>query len=319
MTDPIPHQPLVQKALAVREQVLERLHRGQLIYERDIATLAHELDILSRLNQPAPTARLLTAMGAIELQLGHFSAAYDYVTSSLSFYQEAGDHERTISGHSNLGEVLRLWGKPDEALAHYEKARDMARQVENWELLALIVNNIGMVHLEQRHPEAALGLLREALDYSARVPRNPSIKSIQGEAWGGIARASLALNDYTEAWQAAQRSRQIAEELNHTSELGFAYRILGIVASQLTPNAESGDASQYFKRSRELFQASNAQVEYARTLVAEARWRLAEGDTVLARAQLAEAETLFEELKLPIEAYEAHSLREHSAPLTRTA
>ena len=168
----------------------------------------------------------------------------------------------------------------------------MARQAENWQLLALIVNNIGMVHLEQRHPEAALSLLREALDYCERVPRNPSIRSIQGEAWGGIARASLALSDYTEAWQAAQRSRQLAEELNHTSELGFAYRILGIVACQLTSSADAEpvDASQYFKRSRELFQASNAQVEYARTLVVEARWRLAQADIALAREQLAEAD-----------------------------
>jgi len=320
MTDQVRFQPLIQQALAVREQVLERLHRGDLVYARDIAALAHELNILSRLNQPAPMARLLTAMGAIELQLGHFSAAYDFVMASLKFYQEAGDQDRTISGYSNLGEVLRLWGKPDEALKHYEKAREMALQTENWEILALIVNNIGMVHLEQREPRAALHLLRQAMEYSERVPRTLSVKNTQGETWGGIARACLELDDYTQAWQAAQRSRQIAEELNRPGDMGLAYRILGIVACQLeaSPDQESVDASQYFKRSRELFQASGARAEYARTLVLEARWRLTERDIPLARQQLAEAETLFEELKLTAEALEAHALHEQTA-LNRTA
>lgn len=317
MTDQAPYQPLIQKALAVREQVLERLHQGQLVYERDFPALKHELDLLSRLNQPGPMARLLTAMGAIELQLGHFSAAYDFVIRSLNLNLEIGDNDRVISGYNNLGEVLRLWGKPDEALKYYEQAREMAIQTENWAVLALISNNIGMVHLEQHQPKVALELLRQALEYSERIPPKQSIKTTQGETWGGIARASLELNDFAQAWQAAQRARQIAEELNRPGDLGNAYRILGIVASQMAATADQTPAAiaQYFKRSRELFQASGAQADYARTLLVEARWRLSLGDTLLAYQQLAEAETRFEDLNLPAEAQEARDLRmQFSAP-----
>lgn len=294
---------LIQKALAVRQQIVDRLLQGKLDYERDMLILAHELETMARLNETFAIGRLFTAMGAIELQRGHFIAAYDYMVASLDSFQAINDENQTISALSNLGEVHRQWGKHEEAIDYFEQARAMARKAENWRLLALIVNNIAMIRLEDGDTEQALTLLNRALDYAKR---GDGPYDFQSEMYRVLAEAELRQGNTETAWQSAERALELAQHYNRSQDIGAAYRTLGIIAAKTGQGQESPEA--YFKNSRDLFRAGHNQAEDARTMVAEAEWNAANGQLDVARSKLADAMQTFERLKLSAEVEKAQAL-----------
>lgn len=297
------HNPLVQKALAVREQIRTRFENGQLVYERDMRNLAHELDLMYRLGETFVVGRLFTLMGAIEFHRGNFIAAYDFTQSALFCYEEVQDPRQITTTLSNMGEIYRQWGRHDEALDYYEKAHDMALQAEFWDLVALTLNNIGLVYMRDNQPEQALPMLEESLAYGQKGDRDSGIES---ETYSTIAQAHLALGNLEQAWAAALRALEISEQTNQVFDLGAAYRTLGIVAAEASDRDE--DPAPYFERSREIFRVNDAQAEYAHTLVAEARWLRAEGRSEAAQTNLKQAEALFAELRLPDEVAMAHHM-----------
>lgn len=305
----MPSQPattrLIRQADAVRQQIIDRLHQGKLVYERDMAVLTSQVEIMLRIDEPLTAGRFFTVMGAIELNRGHFIAAHDYFQASLEHYEQANDENRVISALSNLGEVYRLWGKIDQALQFYDRARRMAHTVEDWGLVSLVLNNIGLLLLEDEEPQRALDLLEQSLDFGNRV--TPPREEVILETYRGIARAYLALGRTREAWDAANRSLHLSEKHNRSQDIGAVCRTMGMIAAQSGTN---GNPGQYFERSRQIFQACGAQAEYARTLQAEARWLIASDKPAAAQHMLLEAERLFTKLHLPAEAGETHQVIE---------
>ncbi len=294
---------LVEQAFAIRAQIIERHLQGKLSYERDMATLAHEIVLMERLKETFAVGQLFLAMGAIEFHRGHFIAAYDYVLSALRSFEEVGNEERIISALNNLGEIHRQWGKHAEALDYYTQGLDRASASQEWELMAMLYNNIGMLYLEQGQAAQAQEHFQQALEYSARLtPRS----TVESETYTGIARACLALDDMDGAWEAAERALALGQEHNHSLDIATAYRTLGIVAARL-PDREADPAS-YFKQSRDIFLACSAQAEHARTLLAEGRWWLDIGHAEHARELLTEARDRLVTLKLVDEAAEAQRL-----------
>ncbi len=303
MTTQPPTNRLIRQADAVREQIIERLHQGKLVYERDMAVLTNQVEIMLRINETLTAGRFFTVMGAIELNRGHFIAAHDYFQASLDHYEQVNDENRVISALSNLGEVYRLWGKIDQALQYYDRARRMAHTAGDWELVALVLNNIGLLQLEDDEPQRALELLEESLDFGRRLdsPREDVIL----ETYRGIARAYLALGHTRDAWEAAQRSLSLSEKHNRSQDIGAVCRTMGLIAAQAGGSDHPGT---YFERSCQIFQACHAQAEYARTLLAEARWLIASAKPTAAQHTLIEAERLFTELRLPAEADETRQI-----------
>lgn len=301
------HESLVNMAMAIRQQVIERLHKGSLDYNRDMTALSHELLMMTHLNETLAAGRIFTAMGAIELQKGHFIAAYDYIMASLNAYREVKDEKLTISALSNLGEVHRQWGKHQEALDFYTQAYEMAMQASDWARVSLVLNNIGMLYLEHRDPQHALNQLLASLDYGQR---EASSSQVMGETYTGIARAYLAMDKIDEAWDAANQALEISRQHNRTDLMGIAFRTLGILATKTGQHAP-GD---YFKQSRDLLTACNAKAEFARTLIAEAHWLAKTGQVAQACNQIREASELLDSLKLKQEAREACELLASIAP-----
>jgi tetratricopeptide (TPR) repeat protein len=300
---------LIQKALAVRAQIIERYREGALVYERDMITLSHELDLMARLGETAVAGRILGFMGAIETQRGHYIAAYDYFMGAMRFFDEAGDDVRVCGSLSNLGEVFRLWGKHEQALQYYDKARILAHEHEDWARLALILNNMGLLYLADGDTPHALEQLLASIEYGDRVTPRPDS---QGETYSGIAQAYLALGQLEEAHQAASQALEISQGVNRADLIGLAYRTLGEVATR--QNFTRFEPGYFFERSRTVLHAAGATPEYGRTLLAEARWLFSQQKVTHAADNLNEAITLFEQLALPMEADLARQmLAEHEA------
>jgi tetratricopeptide (TPR) repeat protein len=309
MNTPQQYEALVKKALAVRTQIVERQNRGELVYDRDMAILCHELDFMNRLQQTQVVGQFFTLMGVIEAQRGHFVAAYDYFLSSLHYYEESGDQQRLTSALSNLGELHRHMGDFEQAVAYFDRARVLALKDENWTIASLVINNIGLLYLEQDEPARALEQLEEALEYSNRVKPAPIS---QAETFSGIARAHIALGQPEKAWESAQRALEISERANRSHDIADAYRTLGIIAARVPE--QGGDPAQYFSQSRTIYLACHARAEYARTLLVEANWLLTIPRLDDAWRILIEAEQIFAELQLDGEQQEVRNLLDTLAP-----
>ncbi|MBN2470458.1 MAG: tetratricopeptide repeat protein [Anaerolineae bacterium] len=302
MSDP-QRSTLISKALAVREQVIARHLAGKLVYEQDLAALAHEIIAMTRLDETFAVGQLFNAMGVIEFDRGHFIAAYDYITSALHSFQAINNQERMISALNNLGEIHRQWGKHAAALDYFRRANEMAQALENWELVALLASNAGLVYLDQVKPQQALEHFQRSLDISSRVVPRPDTES---ETYSAMARAFIMLGEFERAWNAAEQALRISQKHNRVQDTAFACRTLGKLAAA---QPERGIAPEsYFNQSREICLASGAQADYALTLLDEAEWRAASNERETASALLTEARQIFTEAKMADEAARARLL-----------
>ncbi len=307
MSDSLSYESLVQQALAIHAQVAERQSLGQLVYDRDMAILRHQVQFMQHIEQRGIAGELVRLMGVIEAQRGAFSTAHEYFRQALECYEVTGDKTSLAATLSNIGELHRLTGEFSQALNYYERARQIALKHENWTNASLVLNNIGLLHLEQQAFTRAQEYFEEALEYSLRV-NTPPVS--QAETYSGLARAYLALGRSADAWKAANRALEVSEIANNTHDLADANRTLGIIAAQ-TPDL-GVNPEHYFLQSSLLYNASDSQAEFGRTIVVHAQWLTSVMRTDEARTLLIKAKRIFSDLQLADDQATAQRLLDQS-------
>lgn len=311
MVENVPKQNLlIEKTLAIRNQIGERFEQGKLFYERDILTLNHELKLMEQAREFVTAGRMHTLMGVIEIQRGEYALALEHFQRALDHYTTANDEEEINCLLINLGEVSRVWGKTEDALAYFQQAQEMAQRREDWGKVATLLTNTGLIRLERQQAQEAVLLFERSLAYRQRQSEagHTAHPGLVAETYDGIARAYLAQDAGERAWAAAQQALALAEENQLHIAQGTAYCTLGIIAAQ-TGHGDEAPAA-YFARSREILSAVEAEADHARTLLAESRWLL-QGDPNHRQAldQLAEAQTVFIRRNLVPELAECQSLQ----------
>lgn len=133
------------------------------VLERGVANLEEDLG-----NQPLVQARLLSTMGRIYHNRGWFEGADPLFRGALERHLEhlGGPHPAAAKSHLDLADNLRVLGRSEEALPHYEAA--LAQRQRFFGEASLEVaetkNNLALAHIRLGNLEAADNLLAAALD-----------------------------------------------------------------------------------------------------------------------------------------------------------
>lgn len=128
----------------------------------------------------------LRTLADVEMYAGAFSKAATQFRAAEISDRERGDKVRIADDLVNTGKILRLMGRNDEALARLKEARDMAREVEAWEVLVRVGVLMGRAHLAMNAPDAALAAFQDGLAAEKRL-------SLPGTKWKLLLGQSLAL------------------------------------------------------------------------------------------------------------------------------
>jgi tetratricopeptide (TPR) repeat protein len=240
-----------------------------------------------------------------------FSTAERYL-EAIVHYQAALDLARQLGSEpylarclGNVANILRRQGELGRALELYEEALELFRHLHDRYGIAIILNNIGEVYLDLERVHQALPALKEARSLGEAI----NFRLMLPETNYLLSSAYLLLDRPSTAFDYAEKSLHLAEEIGNLSYAGMAYRGLGVAAAalekqgRLPPVVPPEGPEAYFITSMEVLAGMNQTYERARTLLAWGKYlresreptRRAKGESYLERA----AEQ-FDHLQLPV-------------------
>jgi tetratricopeptide (TPR) repeat protein len=255
-----PNSPVVKMIQEMRTRVRKDLYSGKLNYEASTALLQRQIPIADRMNDLLLKGQIYESLGTVELELGNYEKGYNYYQESLKAFTNIEDSFRIGVMLSNLGEIYRRWGKPEEAADYYVRARELARQSGQNRLVITTYNNEGQVWLAVGQVERAIELLEMGLKISdetdweitTRQQSVPEILSSLAEAYG-------RLGDYNLAWTHSTRALNIANQHNQVHQIARAYQAMAFIAIQEKREPES--ITDYLMMSREYWLKIGSKVE----------------------------------------------------------
>ena len=238
-----------------------------------------------------------STIGALSRYEGDYTQAAEQLRKAIALYERAerGTLQFGPQLADNITELSRVYsmrGDHAQALGHLNRALAIAKRLPQREILANVLNSIGVLYLEQEDYEKAGEHLRQSLRiYQAAGNRAESARALlnlgvneqrQGnfDAALGYFRESLAL-----ATEASNKDGMIAAGKG----IGIVYRELG----------RFPEASEALDRSLALATEVDDQVRIAEILWRKAQAHQAMGDFTEAAAHCNRAQRIARQLQLP--------------------
>ena len=148
-------------------------------------------------------AKIMSELGNVWVQLGHTERGVELYTAALGTAQEAGDPERCMRVHGNLGLALKELGELSQAEEQLQSTVTLARELEDSFMEGRGSMDLAAVYraLQQSHPGQFeiihVPIDRDEVSYKKYVSSKEhfGIGDANGAAGGGIPWLSLPFGD----------------------------------------------------------------------------------------------------------------------------
>jgi two-component system, NtrC family, sensor kinase len=161
--------------------------------------------------------------------------SYSYPDSALNLLSghagrchTTGNSRGEVNTCMILGDAYQTKGIYKEALNYYEKSFLLIKNINYKDVLPLILNRIGTVHLNQGNYPEALSKFYESLKAAEAI----SNKTVIGATLNNIAVVYFHQGNFTEAEIYYKKRLKIAEEISDTSSMSLAYNGIGEINLQ---------------------------------------------------------------------------------------
>lgn len=171
-------------------------------------------EVFHEIGETRSESIVLQSIGSIYKAAHQYDRAVSYYADAADRYQ--GDPALELAARNNLANVLRELGRYDEALANFQRAHEIAVEMESPLLEARILNNIGSLHVTfGNHAEADVAIDRafELID--------PAGTEWARFLWGVRAQAAYERGDFRAARSHIRRAFDgvsIRETTQHFTE-----------------------------------------------------------------------------------------------------
>jgi len=170
------------------------------------------------------TSHLLVNLGTVALYRGDSEEAETYLQESLALAREIDHQERSSHALLKLGELARRCGDNERADLLLQESMALARSLRYQRLICAILIERGELELALEKPATAALAWREALDFAQTI----GSAELEGRARYGLARATAAQGEWSEARHMGEVSRDIFAAIGHTSAPVVASWLAGL-------------------------------------------------------------------------------------------
>lgn len=193
-------------------------------------------------------------------------------------FLENGAIRRVATVDLNLGETYRLLGNFTRAKSNFRRAYEEAKSFGEIPLQVLALTNEGQMWFSLKSFDKARATLEEALEISEKewLPETDAAKinfaDNACEIHHALVGVHLDENNPKLAWEHAVKSFEHAEFSGRIVRMGYAYRALGDVITQLgqSPDPDyNSDVDYYYDEALNAFKQVKAEGEVAKTLLAQ--------------------------------------------------
>lgn len=175
-------------------------------------------------------ARCERRQGQLELRAHRFQDAATHMEASRELYDLGGEDWEKAPLYNDLGQIYRLDGAPARARELFEEARRAAAASGNREALGGAFNNLGVVAAELGEMQGALAAYEKALSIWRELRderRQATLEHNIGVFYLDLDRVSESLPFLQQALMLHRRSRDRSLEALTLAALGWAHHRLG--------------------------------------------------------------------------------------------
>lgn len=122
-------------------------------------TFLQAYDVYAAVGEPRSQAIVLQSLGSIYSDARQYERAIQYFEDATARYQ---DPNLDLAAYNNLGNAYTALGDTDSALDSYNRALEIAREMNSGLLQARILNNIASLHIAEGHWDRADATIDEA-------------------------------------------------------------------------------------------------------------------------------------------------------------
>ncbi|MFP4323467.1 MAG: hypothetical protein ACLFTK_13530 [Anaerolineales bacterium] len=275
----------------ISHEILERLLRGELDYERDLRTLRHHLALAKEFSDLSLAGQLEFTLGFAENEIGNVGSAESYWRAAYHTYERLGDMSGMAGVQNHLGELYFRLSNHAKALAAYLHARELAEQIGDTEIINRVEGNLGFLWLAED----------KLLD--AQICFSLVVAVTQYETWQhiyslisahrGLAEVYRAMGRFDDAWREVREAHFLAEGRGLKLPLAQTYITKAHIAQD-----SAQPADEFYTQGRALVRAYGNPLILAQMLVSEARYQHGKHRPDQARALAMEARELVAKLGL---------------------
>ncbi len=113
----------------------------------------------TKLNQPLNIGTSLSNLGDIEVQMGNFEEAVDYLDRAILTFQELGNQAKVARASANQAFALARLDRYEEALHRFEESFTIWQTVIDWPFIGEALNDLAWVCHQRGDAENALRLI----------------------------------------------------------------------------------------------------------------------------------------------------------------
>jgi len=209
---------------------------SQATFQIDLNHYPAALDALTSVLALSRAGKFRTREGDALLGLGHClremgrpAEAAEHYRQALAVFRELGDHSSEASALRFLGNVCSDIGSYPEALDYYAKAENLFRREHNLHAASYVLNDAGLTYSSESEYEKAISCYRQAM----AIQRSLGDEAGQGTAMGNMAMAYSRMGRYQEAIRLSTSALTLYRRQNNAKGESDSLNNLGSVYSIL--------------------------------------------------------------------------------------
>ncbi len=216
--------PVKKKHIAEAFMRRGELHSRLGQWKASQADLARSRTLFVGLREQVALGRVENILATNYAEQGNLKLARKCYTRALSIFEESDQKEMAGTVLMNLGILLNIAGKYDEALGHYTRALSLFEQLGDVCRLAELHHNIGMTYLQWGQESAAI----KEFNCSHYLASRRNLLPVMGLALFGKANAHYRIGDYPLAANFLQHAIGAFERCDDRLGLADAYKLKGM-------------------------------------------------------------------------------------------
>jgi tetratricopeptide (TPR) repeat protein/DNA-binding CsgD family transcriptional regulator len=157
--------------------------------------------------------------------LSQFDNAELYYNKALDIARQINDTEEIATNLNNLGQVYCAWGEYDKAISSFTGALELDEERQIEEYISVDLNNIGKVYFSWKKFDKAIEYYNEALEKAVSLSNEP----MQAIRLSNIGQAYEALGEYDLALDFLEKALAIDQSHGNKTKVGIRLSHIGMV------------------------------------------------------------------------------------------
>lgn len=222
--------------------------------------------------------------------MGEYDRAFQAAQQARQIFQEIGETSRIASLDNNVGNIFHRQDRFEEALRYYEQAYQTLAKHEQWDKVAITLQNMAMCLISLNDFPRALDCYHRARDLAERY----GMPLLRDQADYNIAYLYYFRGEYSRAIEMLFSTRRACEANGDAYHVALCYMDLSEIYLELNLSEE---ARQMGREAYERFEKLGMGYEAAKSLANQAIACGQQGKTVQALEGFAKAREMFEREK----------------------